>query len=66
MIEFLLQWLTLLTLLMFPILVVMYVRLAHREEREVQAEFSEAYTCYAANTPAFFPRLRRRSVEAQS
>ena len=56
---FLWQWPTLLTLLMFPILVTMYVRLAHREEREVLAEFGEAYARYAATTPAFFPRLRR-------
>jgi protein-S-isoprenylcysteine O-methyltransferase Ste14 len=54
---FLLQWPTILTLLMFPILVVMYVRLARREEREVLAEFGEAYARYMANTPAFFPRL---------
>src|SRR6266536_2363615 len=58
MIGFLLQWPTSLTLLMFPFLVVMYVRLAHREEREVQTEFGEMYTRYAAKTPAFFPRLR--------
>jgi len=64
MVGFLLQWPTLLTLLMFPILVVMYVRLAGREERDVQAEFGEAYARYAASTPAFFPRLRRRPVEA--
>jgi protein-S-isoprenylcysteine O-methyltransferase Ste14 len=60
---FLLQWPTLLTLVMFPILVVMYARLARREEREVQAEFGEAYTRYAANTPKFIPHLRRRAVE---
>jgi len=36
------------------------VRLARREEREVLAEFSEAYARYAATTPAFFPRLGRR------
>jgi protein-S-isoprenylcysteine O-methyltransferase Ste14 len=35
---------------MFPILVTMYVRLARHEEREVQAEFGEMYTRYAANT----------------
>ena len=61
---FILQWPTLLTLLMFPILVVMYVQLARREEREVQADFGEEYTRYAAKTPAFFPRLRRQPVEA--
>lgn len=57
MLGFLLQWPTLPTLLMFPILVYMYVRLARREEREVRAEFGEAYARYAAVTPAFFPRL---------
>ena len=62
MIGFLLQWPTILTLVMFPILVVMYVRLAHREEREVTAEFGEAYTRYAAQTPAFFPRLRHSTA----
>jgi protein-S-isoprenylcysteine O-methyltransferase Ste14 len=59
MLGFLLQWPTVLTLAMFPILVWMYVRLAWREEREVRAEFSEEYARYAAVTPAFFPRLRR-------
>jgi len=59
MIGFLLQWPTLLTLLMFPILVFMYVRLAHREEREVLAEFGETYGRYMEATPAFLPRLVR-------
>jgi protein-S-isoprenylcysteine O-methyltransferase Ste14 len=56
---FVLQWPTLLTLLMFPILVTMYVRLARREECEVLAAFGEVYTRYAAVTPAFCPRLWR-------
>ena len=55
MLAFLIQWPTLITLLMFPILVTMYIRLARREEREALAEFGEAYATYAANTPAFFP-----------
>jgi protein-S-isoprenylcysteine O-methyltransferase Ste14 len=59
MIGFLLQWPTLLTLAMFPILVTMYVRLARREEREVQAAFGDAYARYAGTTPAFVPRLVR-------
>ena len=54
---FLFQWPTLVTLAMFPILVFMYVRLARREERDARTEFGEAYTRYAADTPAFFPRL---------
>ena len=59
MLGFLFQWPTLLTLVMFPILVWMYVRLARREEREVRAELGDVYARYAAATPAFFPRLRR-------
>lgn len=56
---FLVQWPTVLTLAMFPILVWMYVRLARREEREVRAELGETYARYAAATPAFVPRLWR-------
>lgn len=63
MLGFLLQWPTIPTLLMFPILVTMYVRLAHKEEAEVRAEFGEAYDQYAAATPAFFPRWKRQSGE---
>ena len=59
MLGFLLQWPTVPTLVMFLILVVMYVRLARREEREALAAFGEAYARYAANTPAFFPRVGR-------
>lgn len=58
MVGFLIQWPTLLTLLMFPILVLMYVRLARREERDALATFGSAYAQYAAQTPRFFPRLR--------
>ena len=56
MLGFLVQWPTLITLIMFPILVAMYLRLARREERESLAEFGEEYAAYEANTPAFLPR----------
>ncbi len=54
---FLLQWPTLVTLTMFPVLVYMYVRLARTEERDALKEFGEEYARYAGKTPAFFPRL---------
>ena len=57
MFGFLVQWPTLLTLIMFPILVYMYLRLARREEQEVEREFGATYTRYAAHTPAFIPRF---------
>lgn len=42
---------------MLPVLLVMYWRLAKREEREVEAEFGEQYPRYAREVPAFVPRL---------
>lgn len=58
MFGFLLQWPTLLTLAMFPVLVVMYVHLARTEEREALREFGDTYRAYTARVPGFFPRLR--------
>ncbi len=60
MVGFLLQWPTLLTLVMFPILVTMYVRLARREERDARTMFGTEWDTYATGTPAFIPRLGRR------
>jgi protein-S-isoprenylcysteine O-methyltransferase Ste14 len=57
MFGFLLQSPTLVTLVMFPILVVTYGRLARREERDVQAQFGTTWDAYASHTPAFIPRF---------
>jgi len=65
MFGFLLQWPTILTLLMFPVLVFMYVRLARREEAEVRRQHGAEYDRYAARTPAFLPRLRTRQRLAE-
>lgn len=54
---FLLQWPTLLTLLMFPILLIMYGRLAIAEEAEMQTRFGDFYRAYADRTPRFLPRF---------
>jgi protein-S-isoprenylcysteine O-methyltransferase Ste14 len=66
MFGFLLQWPTILTLAMFPVLVFMYVRLARTEERDARSTFGKAYADYAARVPAFIPhlsRLRQRVAE---
>lgn len=55
---FLVQWPTILTLAMFPVLVWMYARLARLEEREVRAEFGAVYDSYAQSVPALIPRFR--------
>lgn len=57
MIGFLLQWPTIPTLVMFPVLLVMYVRLAHAEERESRAGFGAAWDAYAARVPRWLPRI---------
>ena len=57
----LVQWPTLVTLATFPILVLMYVRLAWREEREARVAFGGQYDRYAARTPAFLPRVIRHA-----
>ena len=58
MIGFLLQWPTLPTLVMFPVLLFFYRRLAIREERDIRAEFGDAWDRYAAATPRFIPSRR--------
>ena len=60
---FLFQWPTLVTLVMFPILVFMYGHLARREELDSIAEFGEEYIRYAGKTPAFFPHLSSSAPE---
>lgn len=54
---FLLQWPTILTLAMFPLLVAMYVRLALAEERQAEETFGESYRLYAEKTPRWLPRF---------
>jgi protein-S-isoprenylcysteine O-methyltransferase Ste14 len=66
MFGFLLQWPTLLTLLMFPVMVWMYMKLAHSEEEQAKREFGAAYERYAAVTPRWIPRIaRKREAEGR-
>lgn len=60
MFGFLLQWPTVLTVLMFPVLTVMYVRLALSEERDSEREFGSTWRAYASVTPRFFPNFGRQ------
>lgn len=52
----LLAWPALSTVVMFPILTVMYVRLARSEERNAVEQFGDEYRCYQEQAPAFFPK----------
>jgi len=62
MFGFLLMWPTLLTLIMFPILLFVYIRLAKQEERLVRKEFGGVYDLYAQETPAFLPRFGKSAI----
>lgn len=64
LIGFLLQWPTLLTLVMFPILLVMYARLAITEEAEMRKRFGAEFEAYAARTPRFVPSFRKEASVA--
>ncbi len=52
---FLVQWPTILTLAMYPVLIWMYVRLAKAEERDTQFAFGKEFDAYASRVPAFIP-----------
>jgi protein-S-isoprenylcysteine O-methyltransferase Ste14 len=56
----LIQWPTIITLLTWPVLMAMYVRLALREESDMERQFGEVYRTYTARVPRFTPWLRRR------
>ncbi len=55
MFGFLLQWPTILTVAMFPVLVLMYWRLAKSEERDSRARFGDSWDYYAQRVPAVIP-----------
>ncbi|PMU22970.1 MULTISPECIES: isoprenylcysteine carboxylmethyltransferase family protein [unclassified Pseudomonas] len=52
------HWPTVITLLLFPIIVLAYVRLAKREESALTERFGEEYQAYRQQVPMLFPRLR--------
>lgn len=54
----LVQWPTLLTIVMWPVLMIAYYRLARREERVMESLYGEQYYQYRAQTPMFFPSLK--------
>ena len=65
-IGFLIQWPTIITVAMWPVLILMYYRLARREEREMESRFGSQYIAYKEQVPMFLPRLVKASHRAMA
>ncbi|MFX0067155.1 MAG: methyltransferase family protein [Candidatus Hermodarchaeota archaeon] len=52
------QWPTIFTLLIWPLLVILYYRLAKKEEKEMEKRIGEQYREYKKKVPMLIPRLR--------
>jgi protein-S-isoprenylcysteine O-methyltransferase Ste14 len=59
-----LEWTTLFTLLLWPVLALVYYRLAKEEDKENEAQFGEEYLKYKSTVPGFVPRLRTRNFSS--
>ncbi|HEY9114552.1 MAG TPA: isoprenylcysteine carboxylmethyltransferase family protein [Bacteroidales bacterium] len=59
---FLVQWPTLITLFMWPILMILYHRLSVREEKVLRGKFGKEFEQYKSKVPAYFPRLSNNKL----
>jgi protein-S-isoprenylcysteine O-methyltransferase Ste14 len=57
-----LEWATLITTVLWPLLAVLYYTLGKQEDKENEEQFGEEYLKYERSVPSFFPRLRKRNV----
>jgi protein-S-isoprenylcysteine O-methyltransferase Ste14 len=51
------EWATLPLLIMWPLLLIIYYRLAKKEEADMEIEFGRKYVEYRRRTGMFLPRL---------
>jgi protein-S-isoprenylcysteine O-methyltransferase Ste14 len=54
------QWLTIITTALWPVLAFLYYRLSKMEEKEAEAKYGEEFRIYKRTTPRFIPRLKRK------
>lgn len=59
---FLIQWPTFITLIMAPMLFVMYTRLAKKEEKVMIDIFGEEYVEYMKKVPRFIPKIYKSNI----
>ncbi len=65
-VAFLIQWPTILTVLMWPVLVMMYYGLAKKEEQKLLESFGGAYQRYKSTVPMFQPVFRQKNSGPES
>ncbi len=53
---FLIQWPTIITAAMWPVLMIVYYRLSMREEKELANRFGQTFYEYRSRVPAFVPK----------
>lgn len=53
------HWPTIFSVILFPVIVLIYTLLAYREERRVLKQFGEQYRTYQQHVPMFFPGPHR-------
>lgn len=58
------QWLTIIMLALWPVLVIVYYKLSKIEEKDAEETFGEEYLKYKRKVPAFIPRIRRKTVSS--
>ena len=59
----LVHWPTIPTAAMWPIIVIMYYRLARKEEKEMEERFGDRYLLYKENVPMFVPKFSIKSKQ---
>jgi protein-S-isoprenylcysteine O-methyltransferase Ste14 len=59
----LVHWPTIPTAAMWPIIVIMYYRLARKEESEMEERFVDRYLLYKENVPMFIPKFSIKSKQ---
>lgn len=59
---FLIQWPTIITLIMWPVLMILYYRLARREDKMLKQKFGKAFDEYKKTVPALLPRIKKEAM----